>query len=93
MQPAKSDGKVNSVTLRYRTIEEIPDELAIQRVEAMALQFSSNQMKLVAITKDGIKEWTLAEEIAEMKARTVRGLEMLTAHKLAILEDVKLGRY
>ena len=50
-------------------------------------------MKLVAITKDGTKEWTLAEEIAEMKARTAHGIEMLTAHKLAILEDVKLGRY
>jgi hypothetical protein len=80
------------VTPRYRTIEEIPDELAIQRVEAMALQFSSNQMKLVAVTKDGTKEWTLAEEIAEMKAHTTYGMEMLQVHKMAILEDLKLGR-
>jgi len=76
----------------------IPDESAIERVQSSVQQFGNNQMKLVGITEEGCKVWTLEEEIKEMKGhffgliRTVHGREMLDAHKMAILEDLKLGR-
>ena len=55
-------------------------------------------MKLVGLTTEGTKVWTLEQELAEMRGhffgfiRSIYGREMLDAHKTAMLEDMRLGR-
>ena len=76
----------------------VTDNSALLRVTSSVQNFGDTETKLVGLTKDGVKVWTLEEEIREMKGylfgfiHTIHGREMLDAHKMAILEDMKLGR-
>ena len=83
---------------RDSRLGNVTDEQAISRVTAQSFSNSENQLRLVAITPEGEKVWTLEQEIKEMRGhlwgflRTRYGRDMLDAHKLAILEDIRLGR-
>lgn len=56
-----------------------------------------NALKLVGITEEGSRVWSLEEELKEMKGhllgliRSKYGREMLDARKLALGEDRRLG--
>ena len=76
----------------------ISDKAVIQRFQGSLPQFGNSDVKLVGLTADGPKVWTLAQELAEMKGhlfgfiRSTYGREMLDARKLSMLEDMRLGR-
>lgn len=76
----------------------IPDKTVIQKFQQRLPQFGNSNVRLVGLTSEGTKVWTLEEELSEMKGhlfgfvRSVYGREMIDARKLAMLEDMRLGR-
>ena len=83
---------------RDSRLGNVTDEQAISRVSSQSFNGNDKNMRLVAIAPNGPLVWTLAEEIKEMRGhlwgfiRSRYGRDMLDAHKLAILEDIRLGR-
>ena len=76
----------------------ITDKAVIERFQERLPQFGNSNVKLVGLTTEGTKVWTLEQELAEMRGhffgfiRSVYGREMLDARKTAMLEDMRLGR-
>jgi hypothetical protein len=79
-------------------VNNISDSKVIEHVEQRFAEMKVNNMTLIAITPEGQKTWTPERELAEMKGhlngfiRSKYGREMLDAHKLALAQDIKLGR-
>jgi hypothetical protein len=79
-------------------VGNISDAQAISRASSQSFNSNDKNMRLVAITPEGEKVWTLEEEIKEMRGhlrgfiRSKYGREMLDAHKLAIAHDIQRGR-
>ena len=77
---------------------EITDKAVIERFQNHLSDFGNSDVKLVGLTAEGTKVWTLEQELAEMRGhffgfvRSIYGREMLDAHKTAMLEDMRLGR-
>jgi len=83
---------------RGKDLQGVTDHDAIRRVQQHLNHLGTTDIKLVAIGPDLTQHaWTLQEELAEMKGhlygfiRSKYGREMLEAHKLAIVEDFKVG--
>jgi len=71
--------------------------MAITRLEQQILT-QKPPLTLYGIAEGSTLIWTMEEELKEMKGtgrgliRSVRGREMLEAHKLAIAEEMKLKK-
>jgi hypothetical protein len=77
----------------------IPDKAVIEKQKVQVTVCLDTDRRLVGLTAEGTKVWTLEQEFKEMKGhlggriRSIYGREMLDAKKMAILEDMKLRRF